>query len=259
MHRRIAVSSWSFHTFFEPDKTNSGKERWDPRDFPEMIADRYGVHNVEMVLPHLGPIEPSLVREFKARLAKARSRLVNMPLDYGELWNTASISSTDAAERAHAIALYKKGIDAAAALECPCVRADPGKVNLNDPSLTIDSYKELAAYARGKGITLVVENHGDIARNPEILVTVLKRAGVGSLPDIGNFPDDETRQRGLALMFPLAGGVAHAKMRDDMDFARCLQIAKDAGFDGVWSIEASGRTDPFVEVQTMAAALVKHL
>jgi sugar phosphate isomerase/epimerase len=48
-------------------------------------------------------------------------------------------------------------------------------------------------------------------------------------------------------------------MRDDMDFARCLQIAKDAGFDGVWSIEASGRTDPFVEVQTMADALVKHL
>jgi sugar phosphate isomerase/epimerase len=259
MHRRIAVSSWSFHTFFEPDKANPGKELWDPRDFPEMIADRYDVHNVEMVLPHLGTIDSSLVRDFKARLAKAQSRLVNMPLDYGELWNTASISSADAAERAHAMALYKKGIDAAAALECPCVRADPGKVDLDDPSVTIESYKELAAYARGKGITLVVENHGDIARNPETLVSILQRAGIGSLPDIGNFPDEETRQRGLALMFPLAGGVAHAKMREDMNFARCVQIAKDAGFEGVWSIEASGRTDPFVEVQTMADALVKHL
>jgi sugar phosphate isomerase/epimerase len=259
MQRRIAVSSWSFHTFFERDKNDPAKELWDPLDFPEMIADRYDVHNVEMVLPHLGPIEPSLVRDFKARLAKAHSRLVNMPLDYGELWNTASISSTYAGERAHAMALYKKGIDAAAALECPCVRADPGKVNLDDPSITVESYKELAAYARAKGISLVVENHGDIARNPETLVSILKRAGVGSLPDIGNFPDDETRQRGLALMFPLAGGVAHAKMRDDMDFARCLQIAKDAGFEGVWSIEASGRTDPFVEVQTMADALNEHL
>lgn len=259
MQRRIAVSSWSFHTFFERDKTNPGKELWDPRDFPEMIADRYDVHNVEMVLPHLGPIDPSLVRDFKARLARAHSRLVNMPLDYGELWNKPSISSSDAAERQHAMGLYMKGIDAAAALECPSVRADPGQVNLDDPSITINSYKELAAYAGGKGISLVVENHGDIAKKPDVLVTILKRAGVGALPDIGNFPDDETRERGLKLMFPLAGGVAHAKMRDNMDFARCLRIAKEAGFEGVWSIEASGRTDPFVEVQTMADALNEHL
>lgn len=257
--RRIAVSSWSFHTFYERDRNNPEKQLWDPRDFPEMIADRYHVHNVEMVLPHLGPIEPSLVRDFKARLAKAHSRVVNMPLDYAELWNKASISSTDAAEREHAIGLYKKGIDAAAALECPSVRADPGTVNLDDPSITIESYKALAAYAGAKGIALVVENHGGIARNPETLVTILKSAGVGALPDIGNFPDEETRQRGLALMFPLAGSVAHAKMRDDMDFVRCLQIAKDAGFDGIWSVEASGRLDPFVEVQTMIEALRKHL
>ncbi|HWK10135.1 MAG TPA: hypothetical protein VNR64_08790, partial [Vicinamibacterales bacterium] len=119
--------------------------------------------------------------------------------------------------------------------------------------------KELAAYARARGISLVVENHGDIAKNPDVLVSILRSAGVGALPDIGNFPDDETRERGLKLMFPLAGAVAHAKMRDNMDFGRCLQIANDAGFEGVWSIEASGRTDPFVEVQTMADALNEHL
>ena len=255
---RIAVSSWSFHTFFERDKNNPDKQLWDPREFPEMIADRYQVHNVEMVLPHLGPVEPSLVRDFKARLAKAHSRVVNMPLDYGELWNTPAISSTDAAEREHAIGLYKKGIDAAAALECPSVRADPGNVNLDDPSITIDSYKELAAYARSKGITLVVENHGAIARDPETLIKILKSAGIGALPDIGNFPDDETRQRGLALMFPIAGAVAHAKMRDGMDFGRCIRVAADAGFEGVWSIEASGRTDPFVEVQEMVEALERE-
>jgi sugar phosphate isomerase/epimerase len=256
---RIAVSTWSFHTFFERDKTNPDKQLWDVREFPEMIADRYHVHNVELVLPHLGTPEPSLMREFKDRLARAHSRLVNMPLDYGELWNTAAISSTDASEREHALNLYKKGIDVAAALECPSVRADPGKVNLDDPSITIDSYEQLAAYARAKGIALVVENHGDIAKHPDVLVKILKSAGIGSLPDIGNFPDDDTRERGLKLMFPIAGNVAHAKMRDEMDFPRCMRIAREAGFAGVWSIEASGRTDPFVEVQTMADALVKHL
>jgi sugar phosphate isomerase/epimerase len=256
---RIAVSTWSFHTFYERDKNDPAKVLWDVGEFPEMIADRYGVHNIEVVLPHLGGTEPSRLSDVKARVAKARSRIVNMPLDYGELWNKPSISSADVAEREHALGLYKKGIDAAAALGCPTVRADPGAVNLEDPSITIESYKQLAAYARAKGIALVVENHGDIARNPDVLVTILQRAGVGALPDIGNFPDDATRERGLKLMFPIAGNVAHAKMRDGMDFARCVRIANEAGFTGVWSVEASGRTDPHVEVQDIVDALIQHL
>ena len=130
---------------------------------------------------------------------------------------------------------------------------------LNDPSITVESYRQLAAYARGKGIKLVVENHGNIARDPEALVGILKRAGIGSLPDFGNFPDDETRRRGLELLFPIAGDVAHAKVRDGMDFARCLRIADEAGFTGVFSVEASGRMDPYVEVQEMVDALVQHL
>ena len=257
--RRIAVSTWSFHTFFERDRNDPGKVLWDVRDFPDMIADRYHVHNVEIVLPHLYGAEPALLRDVKTRLAKAHSRVVNMPLDYGELWNKPSISSVDRTEREHALHLYRKGIDVAAELGSPSVRADPGQVNLQDPSITIESYRQLGAYAGGKGIALVVENHGDIARHPETLVAILQRAGVGSLPDIGNFPDDETRQRGLALLFPLAGHVAHAKMRDGMDFGRCVGVANDAGFKGVWSIEASGKTDPFDEVRTMADALDQYL
>ena len=257
--RRIGVSTWSFHTFFERDSKDPGKKLMDIREFPEMIADRYGVHNVEVVLPHFGPVEPSLVREFKARLDKAHSRLVHMPLDYGELWNKPAISSTDAAERERALSLYRKGIDAAEALGCPLVRCDPGQVNLDDPSLTVDAYKQLSAYAAAKGIKVVVENHGDIAKHPEALARILQAAGVGSLPDFGNFPDQETRERVLRLLFPLAGTVAHAKLRAGQDFGRCLQIARDAGFQGVFSIEAGGQADPYVEVQQIVDALIEHV
>ena len=230
----------------------------DVRDFPEMIADKYHVHNVEIVLPHFGTVEPSLVRDFKSRLEKAHSKLVHMPLDYGELWNKAAISSPDRSERDAAIALYKKGIDAAAVLGCPLVRCDPGKVNLDNPSLTIDSYKLLAAYAGARGIEVVVENHGDIAKNPETLVTILRSAGVGSLPDFGNFPDQQTRERGLRLLFPIAGNVAHAKLRDSQDFGRCMQIAAEAGFQGIFSIEADD-DDPYTEVQKTVDALLQYL
>lgn len=257
--RRIGVSSWSFHTLFERNKEDPTAALMDVRDFPEMIADRYHVHNVEIVLPHFLGAEPSLVRDFKSRLEKAHSRLVHMPLDYGELWHKPAISSTDAAEREQAIALYRKGIDAAAALGCPLVRCDPGQVNLDDPSLTIASYKQLKAYAAGKGIEVVVENHGDISGNPEVLVNILKAAGVGALPDFENFPDEATRNRGLQLLFPIAGNVAHAKVRQGRDFARCMEIARDAGFRGIFSIEAEYGGDRYEKVQKSVDALLANL
>jgi hypothetical protein len=257
--RRIGVSTWSFHTLFEPNKEDPAAPLMDVRDFPEMIADRYHVHNVEVVLPHFRGAEPSMVRDFRYRLEKAHSRLVHMPLDFGELWNKPAISSTDETERNAALALYKKGIDAAAALGCPLVRCDPGKVNLDDPSLTIDSYKQLKAYAGAKGIDVVVENHGDISENPEVLVHILETAGVGSLPDFENFPDEATRNRGLELLFPIAGNVAHAKVRQGRNFARCMQIARDAGFQGIFSIEAEYGGDRYEKVQNSVDALMANL
>ena len=47
--QRVCVSSWSFHTAFERDKDNPGKVLMDILDFPEMIADRYHVHTIEVV------------------------------------------------------------------------------------------------------------------------------------------------------------------------------------------------------------------
>jgi sugar phosphate isomerase/epimerase len=257
--QRVCVSSWSFHTFFERDSKNPAKVLMDVLDFPEMVADRYRVHHVEIVLPHFADPDPGRIAEFKKRLAKAHSRVVNMPLDFAVLWNKPAISSSDAAERNAALGMYKSGIDTAAQIGSPTVRCDPGVVNLDDPSLTVDGYKQLAAYAGAKGIKVVVENHGPIAKDPEALVGILKAAGVGSLPDFGNFPDEETRERGLRALFPLADDLAHAKLRDGQDFGRCVRIANESGFKGVFSIEASGKGDPYVEVQTIADALVANL
>ncbi len=257
--QRVGVSTWSFHTFFERDANDPAKVLMDVLDFPEMIADRYHVHAIEVVLPHFADPSPARIAEFKSRLAKAGSRVVNMPLDFGVLWNKPAISSTDPAERDAALGMYKKGIDTAQQVGTPTVRCDPGVVNLDDPSLTIDAYKQLAAYAGAKGIKVVVENHGPIAKDPEALVEILKAAGVGSLPDFGNFPDEETRERGLRALFPLAGDLAHAKLREGQDFGRCVRIANESGFAGVFSIEASGKGDPYTEVQTIADALVASL
>jgi len=251
---QICVSTWSFHTLFEADKP------MDARDFPEMVADRYHVHNVEMVYPHFASTEPSYVNEFNDRLRKAHSRVVNIPIDYKELWEKPSLSSPNRQEREHAIGLYQKGIDLAAAVGAPAGRCDPGLVNLDDPSLTIESYRTLAAYGQAKGVRIVVENHGSISRHPEVLVNILESAGAGALPDMGNFPNVETRERGLRLLYPLAKDLCHAKSRPQVDdLPRCVQLAKEAGFRGVYSIEAGNASDPYAAVQEILDVLVANI
>lgn len=258
---RICVSSYSFNSLFSrAGGAAPAQGKLNALDFPEMIADRYQVHNLEIILPHFASSEPSYVNEFKSRLKKAQSRLVNVPVDYDELWDKPALSSPDPKERDHAISLYIKGIDLAAALGSRTARCDPGAVNLQDPSLTIASYKTLVSYGKSKGVGIIVENHGGISANPEVLAKILQASGAGALPDIGNFPNDETRERGLRLMFPLASAICHAKtMRGTMTISQCVQISKEAGFKGVYSIESGGRTDPYQVVQQVLEELEKCL
>src|SRR2546429_8624875 len=103
---RIGISTWSFHTLFtathDKDEPPISGKPMDARDFPDMIADRYHVHEMEIVAPHIPP-EPSYIRDLKARLDRAHSHLVNIPVDIKELWSAGGLSDTDAKVREKAI------------------------------------------------------------------------------------------------------------------------------------------------------------
>ena len=224
---RICVSTWAFHTKFE-----NGEIRLI--DFPEMIADRYGVHNLEIVAPHFGDTDPAALQQ---KLGRTKSRMVNIPVDIKELWETPSLSSPDDAVRNRAISLYSAWIDRAGALGVPSVRCDPGLLNLADLSPTIASYKTLVAYGAARNVEVSVENHGTASKYPEQLADVLRQSGAAALPDFGNFPDDATRDRGLRLLFPLAKSICHAKLIPSIQ--DCVAIAEGSGFQGVYSIESA--------------------
>jgi sugar phosphate isomerase/epimerase len=240
---RICVSTWSFHTLFETG-------RMQVLDFPELVADRFGVHNLEIVAPHFGDAD---AREVQARLDRAHSRIVNIPVDIQELWETPSLSSPDSAVSARAVALYSEWIDRARNLGVHSVRCDPGLLNLQDLAPTIASYRKLVEYGRPRGVDVIVENHGTASQYPEQLAEVLRQSGAGSLPDFGNFPDSQTRQRGLRLLFPLAKSLCHVKRIPELP--RCLEIADEFGFAGVYSIETGTPGDSYEDVQDVIDAL----
>ena len=135
---------------------------------------------------------------------------------------------------------------------------------------TIDSYKQLAAYGKAKGVDVVIENHGGVgSEHPEELVKLFQGVGKefkGALPDFGNFPEEATRERGLKLLFPYARVVCHAKGLEfdaqgnetKFNFPKCLEISKQAGFKGIYSIEFEGPGDPVEGVKKSRDLIIKH-
>jgi sugar phosphate isomerase/epimerase len=273
---RVCISSWSFHNYFastrEKDFQLSG-EMLKLVDFPEMVADRYHVHTMEFVAPHFESTSPSYLNELKARLAKARSRVVNIPVDIEEFSNGGGLSDQNDAVRNKAIQGAMRWIDVGRELGCQSVRCDPGKMHPSNLAPTADSYQKIGTYGGMKRIKVIIENHDEIgSTHPEVLVSLFKMVGhhrVGALPDFGNFSDEATRERGLTLLFPWAFDVCHAKgyefdsagKETKFNFPKCVEISKKAKFRGVYSIEFEGPNtyDPYKGVQNVVDELVMYL
>jgi sugar phosphate isomerase/epimerase len=271
---RVCVSSWSFHNFFESTRESGAPEpveRFVLLDFPQIIADRYKVHNLEFVAPHFASLEAAYLNELKWNLSGARSRLVNIAVDIKELQDGGGLSDPNPAVRTAAVEASEEWIDVAKQLGARSVRCDPGAIDPEDLTTTIESYRKLAAYGRSKGVAVLIENHGEVgSAHPEALAQIFRALSgpfVGALPDFGNFPDNETRLRGLPILFSYARTVCHAKgLKFDgnwnetaFDFQKCVQISKDARFHGVYSIEYEGSGDAYAGVQAVVNELLRYL
>jgi len=272
--QRISISTWSLHNYFESTRDkefNLPGPMLALLDFPELIVNKYKVHHFEFCTTHFASSEPSYLQEIKSRLARTHSTIVNMPVDVEELWDQGGLSDPDKAKREFAINAYKKWIDVAHTLGVKSVRCDPGKMDPQNLERTAESYKALVSYAAPKGVHVIIENHGGVgSEHPEELVKLFKLVGlatIGALPDMGNFPDEATREKGLALLYPYAHVVTHAKGLDigadgvekKYDFPKAIAISKQAGFKGIYSIEFEGEGDPYVGIQRTLDELLKYL
>lgn len=270
---RLGVCTWSLHAYFP--KTRPKDFKWpgkmlDLREFPELIADKYHIHNLELCNTHFESTEPSYLQDLKAAIQKAHSRVTNMPVDYPADWQGKGLCDPDEAKWRWEIDERKKWIDIAAELGAGSIRPNPGgTVQMTEFSRPIAAYKELGAYGKSKGVKVLIENHGNVAAKAENIVAIVKGAGpdwVGTLPDFGNFPETE-RYHGLELMFPLASTVCHARGltfsaqggETGFDFRRCVEIAQKAGFKGVYSAEFGGPGEPYEGIQKILDELVKYL
>jgi hypothetical protein len=261
----VAVMTSYFGTRM-PDIRDHGapkvKKDLDLRDFPDMIADHFHIHNVEvqqMYFPEDGL--SAYLTDFRSRLRKAKSRVTNMPLEFDDQGTPGiiSICSPDPKIQQHTIEMTRQWVDHAAFLGSPSIMINQGsKLESGKLGPAMEGLKTIVAYGRSKNIAILVENRGTTA--PEVLAELIKATGSYSNPDIGNFTDEDARERGLRLLYPLSHGNTHVKiMPERYDFAKILAISKEMGFKGHYSIEAGRQLapDPFQAVQIILDQLVK--
>jgi len=175
-----------------------------------------------------------------------------------------------------------KAISWAAQLECPCVDTTDG---LHQPEGLADkdsialmrrSYQQILKVAEAHRVIVNVEPHGYFTTNPEAMVEILAFADspylrmnmdtgntfiAGRDPVaflrrfLGNISHVHVKdvseslaravrggQTGIAVSHcPLGGGVNAGNIRE------CLAILRDAGYQGVLSIECEGQSGPMIE------------
>jgi len=213
-------------------------------DAPQLLADTYGLHNMDIQSIYFLSMEPSYYARFSERLKKAKCKVTNMPLeldDNAHQWaGIVGPSATDPAVRAKAIELTKQWIDVAAMIGCPSVMLNQGRNFAENLGSFVETLKTLGAYGRTKNVAVTMENRG--GGTPEQLADAIKAAGAGvrAMPDLGNFADEETRTRGMRVLIPLAHNQCHVKMNPRFDFGRSIRLAEELGFKGVYAIEGGG-------------------
>jgi len=152
---RLGISSRSLGTIIKmgPGATGTAPRTVDPLDLAQMVADRFGVHNVEFQHAHFMSTEAAYLKDLKDRVAKARSQIVQINTEFFQ-----SNASSSGPSLRQSIDLAKQWIDHAEALGCPRLQISAGPLAENVRSTAIETLKTIAGYANAHKVTISIEN-----------------------------------------------------------------------------------------------------
>lgn len=245
----------------------------DPKDFA-LDAKAMGFEGLEYVT-QLYPSVRDLGPDYGERVMKLANEL-NVISNNAGMTNVlimvdraGDLADPDPEKVKEAIANHKVWIDAAQLMGAHSVRAnlfgelDPVKWH----QISVAALKELGTYAKPKGVSVIIENHGGWSSDSAKLVAVMKEVDMGNigvLPDFGNFCIEREggerwgaacikeydMYKGTEEMMPYAKGVSAKSYAFDangnetkIDYVKMMQIVKDSGFSGFIGTEFEGEGD----------------
>jgi sugar phosphate isomerase/epimerase len=256
---RLAVTSWPFRAYIE-SPANQGKKlsvpSMDIKEFPAMVAERFGVYNVNPLLSHFSSTDSAYLESFREAVAKARSHIVDLGLPGGRF------ATTDTSTAEAAVQDGRKWIDIAAAIGSPSVRQhlSAQKGEKPDVDAAATNLARLADYGGKRNVVVNLENDNAVAEDPYFIVNVVEKvnhAYLRALPDFGNSVvkyGEEGNEKAVAAMLNHAFNMCHVKgavqpngdKTYHVDLKKMFAIARQSSYRGYFSMEFdTNGGDPF--------------
>lgn len=253
---RISLAEWSIHRAIQSRMLVN-------LDFPRVAREQFGIEGLEFVNALWGSPTQDYIQQLKKNMHDTGTHGVLIMCD-GE----GAMGHSDKAARRKAAENHFKWVDYAAELGCHSIRTnmrsdkEPKTPAEIDAFLgyCADSFAHLLEYAKGRGLNVIIENHGGLSSQPDIVVRLMKMVNLpnfGVLPDFGNFYPPIDRYEAVQKMMPYAKGVSF-KCYDfgpdgketKLDMDRLMKIVLDAGYHNWVGIEFEGeRLSEFEGVQ----------
>jgi sugar phosphate isomerase/epimerase len=270
--RRLSASTWALHALIG---TVAPGRPGDPAallmtpptvpasplrlvDVPQELAAR-GIRTMELCHFHLESRDTAYLAELRSAREAAGVELWNLLVDDGDI--------TDPVNGDRDTAWTREWMEVADALGARCVRVVGGKQPPTPENRAVAAKRmnDLASDADRLGLHLVTENWFPILSRPEYVVELLDAAqgAIGLNLDFGNW-GGATKYEDLAAIAPYAVG-CHAKCNfvdgvpDVDDYRRCLEITRDAGYSGPYSIVYGAPADVWSSIDQQLALLVDYV
>ena len=253
---RLALSTWSIHRALgitwpnspESDGDAPFEETWGPgtislMEVPARLVE-LGIDRLEICSFNIASRDRGFLDTLRAAIAESGIILQTLLIDDGDI--------TDPVHAQRDIGWIGRWIDVAAELGAEKARVIAGKRPPSPEVLdrTVAGLTELAGRGTDQGIRILTENWLATMAGPDEVHAVLDQLDgkVGFLADLGNWKGP-TKYDDLASVLPRAeNSHAHCTFTEDLemdaeDFGRCLDVAREAGFSGPYTLIYNGPSD----------------
>ena len=268
--RRLACNSWPFRGYFDTPEMHRYRDSKYPlltqAEFPEFLADQFGIHNVEFLPQHFVDTDPATIEKVRQRLTKANSRCCNLM----GVEIRGGVFAEGADRQAMAAEAVRWG-KVAVALGSPTITIALSGPGPTDANRAAQNLAPAVDAVHQQGIKVLFHNDNlrlESAETLTALIQALGRERTGACPDFGNFAPKSAAfaLEQLRMLAPYASNICHAK--DGIaeggkfyadDFAASMKVMRNAEFQGVYSLEYEGLDDPVSGVRQLMKMVEVHL
>jgi len=242
---KVSLAEWSIHKAIMARKLTN-------LDFPR-VAKENNCEGLEFVNGLWAAPTAGYIRNLKKAMNDTGTKPVLMMVD-----DEGMMGHSDKKEAMKAVHNHLKWVDIAAETGCHTLRTNmyPDKQPTTPAEIDAflancaETFTKLCEYAKGMGLNIVIENHGGISSNPNVVVALMKKVNLpnfGTLPDFGNFPKDIDRYEAVAKLMPYAKGVSFKCYLEGPDGAetrydipKMFKVIEESKYSGYVGIEYEG-------------------